>query len=903
MNNFLNSQSIADLAKETSDIFNDALNWTNNSKDPTIAGNFKLKKDLRKSIYQAKKIEIAAHSKMSVGVYGASQAGKSYLVSVLARKGTNRLYVMMGNQEVDFIETINPEGGKESTGLVTRFTTDSLDTPAQYPIQTKLLSEIDIIKTLSNSYAYDVSSTEDEDIEDHIGAINKVLKDLESVPKTQSFIKTEDVYELEDYCNSRFIGSIRFIALKKTEFWSRAADLLPNLNDHSRKKLIELLWEALPNYSQIYDELLQQLNQLDHAKTIFCSPEALFNISGIVWNRSTDSIINVSTLDNLGDNDTKLINVINAQGKKVEISRSTLTALVAELVMQMKERPHDFFMHTDLLDFPGARSRKAQPKDVKILNTQSVKVENFLRGKVAYLFDRYSTDLELSTMLLCVGPSNLEVVGLDKIIEDWIGLTHGEKPQERDKKITSLFLVMTKFDMEFSEGAGKSTDGNRWTTRLEASLLKPFAAHSHRTNWVNKWHTNSAFNNTYWLRNPNADQAGLIDSEGSPGSSKELGIRTVKKDFVNKLRETFLVNPHVNQHFFNPVEAWDAGMSLNDGGITRLITELAKVCKPEVKLQQILQCLAILIKNRDADLRKYHVSGDINELRQEKLSLAIQFVTAGGLLQQRKRLGDFIPLLLVSDVDAYDVFVKSDQAIERLKNSNLKNEEQNEVLLMDSSLAELLGLGADFKSASKNPFDSILSGAAEDLPTRFIQDFFNYWFESVQEKLHSVVLTDYLNINREILIKLLHEFEIAARRTGLVQDITNQVKNSSQYRSGNRRSWIWKQVAPITGMFNQFIVSGGNYDKKQTSFKVTRLDGIEQKIFEPLLEIDESIALPDVREDYSLKYFSDWLNGLQHTVKNNANFSVEIMGGDLESNNLLGQILHKLEQVSQQINK
>jgi hypothetical protein len=899
----MNSQAIADLAKETSDSFSSALNWINTSKDPIIAGNLKLKKDLRKSIYQAKKIEISAHSKMSVGVYGASQAGKSYLVSVLARKGTNRLYVIMGNQEIDFIETINPEGGKESTGLVTRFTTDSLNTPAQYPIQAKLLSEIDIIKTLSNSYAYDVSPAEDEDIEEHMDLINKVLKELEGFPKIQSFIKTEDVYELEDYCNSRFIGSVRFIALKKTEFWSRAAELLPNLNDPGRKKLVELLWEGLPNYSQIYDELLQQLNQLDHAKIIFCSPETLFNINGNDWQRSTDSIINVSTLDALGDNDTSLINVVNSQGKAVRISRTNLTALVAELVMQIKEQPHDFFAHTDLLDFPGARSRKAHPKDTKILNTQSVKVENFLRGKVAYLFDRYSTDFELSSMLLCVGPSNLEVVGLDKIIEDWIGLTHGEKPEERDKKATSLFLVMTKFDTEFSEGAGKSTDGNRWTTRLEASLLKPFAAHSHKTNWVNKWHTNSAFNNTYWLRNPNADQGGLIDSEGSPGSSKELAIRSSKKDFVDKLREAFLSNAQVNKHFSNPAEAWDAGMSLNDGGISRLISELAKVCRPEVKQQQVSQCLEVLIRDRDTDLRKYYIDSDIDKIYQEKLNLAIQLVKTGGFLQQRKRLGDFIPLLLISDVDAYDIFVKSEQAIERLKNSNLKTDDLNaQEPLMDPALAALLGLGDEI-SESKNTKSSINSyqtGIAEDLPTRFVRDFFGYWFESTQEKFHSALFSDYLNISREIIVYLLNEFEIAARRTGLMQDMINQVQHSSQYRSGNRRSWIWKQVAPVTGMFNRFVVAGGNYDKSQTSFSITRLDGVEQRIFEPLPEIEGTLVLPDIPKDYSLQYFSDWLNGLQYSVKNNAKFLAG-MGGDIESNKLLGQILNKLSQIIHQL--
>jgi hypothetical protein len=895
MNNKINNEFVANFARNAGNVFDNALNWANDSKDPIISSNLKLKKDLRKSIYQAKKLEFAALSKMCVGVYGASQAGKSYLVSVLARKGAERLYAIMGKKDVDFIETINPEGGKESTGLVTRFTTDKVSTPENYPIQARLLSEIDIIKTLANSYVYDVSVGDDEQISDHVDIIEKLLKEVESYPTAQSFINIEDVYELEDYCNSRFTQNLRFIALKQSDFWNRVTEILPNTNDQGRKKIFELLWEGLESYSQIYDSLLNELNKLEHSKVIFCGPESLFDVKGEIWDRSNDSIINVSTLEKLGNNDISFVNVVNLNGKQTQISRSNLTALVAEIVVQVKEQPHDFFLHTDLLDFPGARSRKVQPKDNKILGTQSIKVENFLRGKVAYLFDRYSTDLELSSMLLCVGPSNLEVVGLEKLIENWIGLTHGEKPEDREKKQTSLFLILTKFDMEFSQGAGKSADDTRWTTRIEASLLKPFGAHSHKTNWVNKWHTNRPFNNTFWLRNPNADQAGLIDSEGAPGSSKELNISQGKREFVSQLRDGFLNNAYVNQHFSNPSEAWNAGMSLNDGGITLLVNSLSKICKPEIKLQQVFQYLEQIIKDRDTDLRRYYVSGDLDLIRKEKQVLAMHLVKTGGLLLQKKRLGDFIPLLLVDDANVYDVFIKSEKQVEKLKNTDLKSITPEVVdQTMDPALAELLGLTESIPvSTSQNAKE----GLEENLPHYFISNLFSYWSESVQEKLNSSQYSDYLNIDRETLVKLLRELEIAARRTGLIEDIISLVIYKSQYRSGNKRTWIWKQVAPITSIFNQFIVAGGNYSKLDEMFSIVRLDGSTQKIFEPLSEIEGTLDLPDISKDFSMLYFSDWLNGLQFSVKSNADF-ISGVCGDIEGNLKLGKILINFDEIN-----
>ena len=41
------------------------------------------------------------------------------------------------------------------------------------------------------------------------------------------------------------------------------------------------------------------------------------------------------------------------------------------------------------------------------------------------LFDKYAADLDLNTMLLCVGPENQEVKKLPELVQDWIAQTHG----------------------------------------------------------------------------------------------------------------------------------------------------------------------------------------------------------------------------------------------------------------------------------------------------------------------------------------------------------------------------------------------------------------------------------------------------------------------------------------------
>jgi len=55
-------------------------------------------------------------------VFGPSQSGKSYLISALARKGNAPLLADFAGRTLISSATSTPEGGRESTGLVTRFT-------------------------------------------------------------------------------------------------------------------------------------------------------------------------------------------------------------------------------------------------------------------------------------------------------------------------------------------------------------------------------------------------------------------------------------------------------------------------------------------------------------------------------------------------------------------------------------------------------------------------------------------------------------------------------------------------------------------------------------------------------------------------------------------------------------
>ena len=163
----------------------------------------------------------------------------------------------------------------------------------------------------------------------------------------------------------------------------------------------------------------------------------------------SNSIIDVARLQGLNEPPTDMLTLVGAEGRKADLPRALVTALTAEITIYMREKPDDFFDHTDLLDFPGYRARyKFSDLRAALDSRKDMLKELFLRGKVAYLFERYREEKELTSMLLCIGPSTQEVQDLPQAVYEWICSTHGETPEMRASKAPALFFVLTKMDMQ-----------------------------------------------------------------------------------------------------------------------------------------------------------------------------------------------------------------------------------------------------------------------------------------------------------------------------------------------------------------------------------------------------------------------------------------------------------------------
>jgi hypothetical protein len=162
--------------------------------------------------------------------------------------------------------------------------------------------------------------------------------------------------------------------------------------------------------------------------------------------------------------------------------------------------------HVDLLDFPGYRGRLR----VTSLGEVRAQVERedadpvvqlLLRGKVAYLFERYTDDQEMSMLIMCTRCDHpIEIADLAPVLDTWVHATQGNTPAERAARRPGLAWVLTQFDHRLTPKPNltESQQRTELNTMIKVTLLDRFA----QCEWLGEWTPGQPFNNVFLVRKP-----------------------------------------------------------------------------------------------------------------------------------------------------------------------------------------------------------------------------------------------------------------------------------------------------------------------------------------------------------------------------------------------------------------
>lgn len=836
-----------------------------------------LQQELRRSARLFRQCAAAARRKMGVGVFGPSQAGKSYLISALARDASGELLADFGGEHRDFLSEINPEGGKESTGLVTRFTlTRPSFLPEGCPVCLRLLTETDLVKILADTYYADCEHRETPDPK----AAAALLDHLESRVGGPGPVTPDDFEDVREYLVRHFRAKPGVQELERS-FWPRALAVGPRLGLEDRLRLYSLIWDEVEPFTDLLRRLAEALARLGNPSEAFVPLEALIPREG--------SIIDVAALRGLdGGEDADAVAAVTREGGRVPLPRAVIAALTAELTVVMREKPDPCFDHADLLDFPGYRSRYKFDDVRRELQKPGLLREMFLRGKVAYLFRRYCAERELTGMLLCIGPGNQEVQDLPGVINDWTLAAHGETPERRLGKPVSLYFVLTKVDVEFEQKKGAPSVESRWDNRLHASLLDFFGK---QHEWPRIWDGKRCFNNLFLLRNPNFRFDAVLDYDAE---GREKGIRPDQQAYVDALRTAFLNSKSAAAHFENPRVAWDAVMKLNDGGISYLRERLRPLCTPDVKQRQLEAAIRERQERLVVRFKPFWRSDDKEALRQAKTSAARQLARYLALLAEKQLFGELLSRLQVRDHDLYDLYFATRSRLHTAEEAETPSPLPVTVGTAVSADAILDDLFADEPTeAAPLPQQETPVPRPGDQAAVFAELIESYWLGRLHRLSDDPVMQRRYGLPAADFALFVGELSLGARRLELRGRIEQSLRRASGYSNIGTERLIWKQVSLAADILNAYIDwLDCNPHERTAEERTVPTGGRPRVLFQPPAPVRGYPCVSEEPDGADRRWYTDWIRALIKVIMDNVDFDGE-QTVNMEQNRLLGKLLHE----------
>jgi hypothetical protein len=637
---------------------------------------------LKNALNTFRKVHNSIDSKPVIAVFGGSQVGKSYLIKNLLSKKGQPFVIKNNNKEYDFLKDINPPGvGAESTGVVTRFTINNDVKFEEFPIKIKLLSPKDILIIILDSFFLDLKKittfVNSKDLDIHI----KYFEANYTTSK-QNALSEYDILEIKEYFENHLSKhTILFVGLNESRFFERIGKIIDGFEYLEWKAIFEVLWNKNEHLSALFSKLISDLKILNFDNS------AYLNFKEVL--RGEGEILDVKRLKELYSCN-KSTTIKKENGEEININLSIITALTSELVFSIPNELTDskeFLKNSDLLDFPGARSRLAI--EIEDINSEIIP-DMLLRGKVSYLFNKYSDDFNINNLLFCTNDKQLDVNEIPTLLFNWISKNIGSNAYDRnnalkDSSVPPLFVIFTFFnnqlkfdttnDFEFANDVEKLN--YKWDTRFNRFFENEIVTQT--KDWHKDWTKDQQnFKNFYLLR----DFKYSTDSfDGYEEMGYEVKIREERTNFLDKLKDSFLNFKFVQNHFDSPSNSWDISANLNNDGSELIIDNLTQVSNNLTKTNHYINKLNNLVIDIKRELNKHLHTDDLTVLRANSMKSVndIQFSINSILARDINAFNQLIKHISVNPVEIYNLL--NENIVVNINEKNLDNYSQGNILM------------------------------------------------------------------------------------------------------------------------------------------------------------------------------------------------------------------------------
>lgn len=576
----------------------------------------------------------SARVPVAAAVYGPSQVGKSLFMGQVLRPH-NDAYSPLGRdeqygppayyRELSFDNDLNPQSGSnEATALVTRFTTKdriAASVAPEYPVMVRALTRTEWLRVLARGFHVECQ------IGDRCwdqGRLENLFEEYGSLHAAHEVDRKWRMDLLDAFSYMRTVDPRGFPA--KEAVVSGLLSRYPLTEEGYVATAAALFWDKWPSLTNLFIRINNFLARIAAGPH---GPAILTHWAGVrfLLDSQRARFHERRTSKCFRRVDWQQFQLVEREGCYVldyhpdradgHEDLETIQAAMLELVLPvLPHRLNDDWRKVieqmDFLDIPGMRAGRQGVEQGKRTAAESIdeQMEIVKRGKVAYLFERYTEELQIQTLFLLSRGGNLEVTSQMKYhLDKWGRARYGDKtwPHKVRDEIPALFIGMTGIDEEFrnrEEYAEKGLYQQRLGQLVDAlgSVMNDFGGRG------------KPFTNVYPIRYP-----GTWDTNQAQRERED-------QEKWNRARKAFLESEMVRTYLRSSDERWDTAMRDDDGGLSLISAGIRAVTTADDKQSQLQREIED-IENRLLQLsRTWVVNPDANVDREKRLRVAQRVV-------------------------------------------------------------------------------------------------------------------------------------------------------------------------------------------------------------------------------------------------------------------------------------
>jgi hypothetical protein len=936
----LHSISPLERAEQMLQSVNDAISWTEEYGEETARqGMLNALKSTRRSV---KNVISAALKRPGIAIFGQSQVGKSYLVQNLTKPADSPyLKIRAGESVHNFITDINPPGGKESTGTVTRFTCASGNGGIEFPIRVELLSPMELAAILVNGYLSDLkdfSRTTVTSIEE----LRMIYEEIGLSSANETKVDEDDVHAFVNYIHDHFVDHYLIRELGGLGYFKELPIQLIKSSGMKSWKMLELLWERNEFLTSLYRRFFEALQTLKSCKSVYVQ------VDSISPNSST--ILDVERVHEIFSGKHGDIKVQLSDKTVVTMPRSLFSAITKEVELVVDhsfidDPQRSFLESTDLLDFPGSKSREKIPVSVFNSNSADQKLHLFIRGKVSFLFDSYTNNLGVSSLLYCMDDSPPEEKEAPARLARWIGKYIGPDPAQRRTRleelkaliesrgvvvedVSPLLIVMTKFNEEmnkvlYGQGADIEMHDAKWNARFQENFAL-FMSRPVDDKWVLNWKSEgSSFRFVFPIRDP---QYSTATFEGFFENGIETGQRPERSVALTAMGQSFIASSIVQQYVPHSEMIWREIITPNQTGINYLSKYLALAANPAVTESKLTGEIDRAQTDLINILKPHLFSGDIDKDLQESERIALISWTVITAIINRinSPFSRILQRMQIRETEIWNLFYDFKFGSQRQHDPDNQNNSINLDLVRlsfhnigvrfekDITLNELnfqlrsvyggmsdAEIHALLKDAYGLDVSHLISNNTNNIESNgsFTSRVMAYWSEKVMDVLiNDLEVTSLSAIQREAftsgineILKARYRFKLPELLDGMTQGLTEGVVESSDFDA---------VASCYCGVLNRFLFSAGWNLEDEESKPLMQSSGKPVFSLKSIFPSREDI-LTSGRRDEACRYADQWALGVKFLFRENVNYRYGIKTDmNISANVALADIMRQLQETS-----